>query len=1684
MSIRKNALNEKVGIIMVLLVLTAVLSPLQVIASEASQEITGTHYDQWHYVGTAQYDPTTGGIILTPASASCAGAAWFNSRVSLTDSFDFTFLVYLGDDDTGADGIAFVLQATGTDVVGGTGGDVGYIGIGPSVAVKIDTWGDSEDYIVLMINGTEVGDKTYIGNIEDSREHLMRISWDPYSETLHVQLDGISVTYNVNILKNPGILTAYFGWTGGTGLSYNLQYFKVVSMTGLFPDPLARNIFPPEDWKLNGDASIAGDKFILTKSQANSVGAVWFKQPLDLSEDFTMRFRVYISNNAGDGMAFVLQSYGLDAVGAWGFNQGYVPISPSVAVKIDADYAFDVHRGYYAVLMVNGIEITDPVPIAIKDNKEHNMEISWGSYSKTLSVYYDDKKIISERVNLVKILDSPTAYFGFTGATGGGDVHQYVKQVDLRFSEGTYVKKHSFVDPMDWQYWGTAEYKPEYDAIKIGKYTTSAEGSVWYKNPLDFRKPFNLTFLIGADFYEDRRSRLLAFVFTQDPGNTDPWSGFVVKFYPGNMGTTYVELDWKKQELYKSTIQGMYSGVMADVTFSWNPSTRSFRVTANGNPVADFKLPDTTVAYYLNRPVYFGFMKNRDWGAMLIKPIKLDFETFNTTAFSENWNLVGDAKYMMGNFVLTEDREYQRGAVWYTNPIDITKPFSVETSVYLGSNDRGGSGLAVVIQAQSNNVVGLDGGNVGYVPISPSVAVKIDTYDNSISSDYIVLMVNGREIPETIRPIDNVEDSQEHHLIVSYDGETMRVILDGDKLIDYPINLETVLGSTSAYVGATAGTSSIHNTQYIRFVEINAAPSNSTPQMQGASLYNNLTYDGSAFYDPDADLIILGKYSQEGSVWFSNPISLNGKLQFDLLVKPPYGNIAVILQRGGTNVDLDRVFKGEIYPSIVIGIRTDQNSGSKITIVQNGNKLYEKTLSIKNVWSAISLGIGWDNQTSTLTLSIDETTIPIKLSSDPVDIWTGDFYLGVGAKINGDVAAVKFLNVSYTPGNLEEAASEWIPLGNSEIRSSGEILLVPGISSKGAVWLRTPVNLSMDFVGKFLLRGKSSRADVISIVFQNTGPSLFSNEPNTVHIDFNYGSQEINLYNNKTKLFRGGLPSVNDGKMHTLTVGWNASLGELWLEIDGSRIFTQKVDMKNLLGETAYVGFYASNGCCANEKYVVPLSVKQMEPAVLLSKTPDAPQGSPSDSQTEVLATTSPTHTASAGSNLNPVTLAGALVGLILAGGIVARVRSRKGKPSASSRVAENPASKVARPSLPPEKPTSAKKPESMKYQKTFPGFPSELLDEYEPLEFLGEGGFARVFKARRRRDGKIVALKIPRIDEKTSKTFIKEVSTWLHLNHPNIVKLYDADILPIPHLEIEFVEGINLNGDVIRDLSKYPKPVDEKTALKIIEGIAKGLKHAHSKGIYHRDLKPQNVLITSNLTPKITDWGLAKVGDISTTTTRGLTPLYAAPEQFDEEVYGPTDHRTDIYQLGLIFYELLTGKLPYQGASPAAVMAKATNQDIKPLPPSHFNKALSKYDGIFEKLLTKRKEDRYQSVDEFLSALKSLRELKREKKELEKTSLAMRKSHSREEFERLRIESIHKTVKIAILAAKSNDKVELINALEDLKELSRRHRKELENAINQLEIMMRDGVPIKEGTINELRVLLHRIQKEVEKRR
>ena len=244
---------------------------------------------------------------------------------------------------------------------------------------------------------------------------------------------------------------------------------------------------------------------------------------------------------------------------------------------------------------------------------------------------------------------------------------------------------------------------------------------------------------------------------------------------------------------------------------------------------------------------------------------------------------------------------------------------------------------------------------------------------------------------------------------------------------------------------------------------------------------------------------------------------------------------------------------------------------------------------------------------------------------------------------------------------------------------------------------------------------------------------------------------------------------------------------------------------------------------------------------------------------------------------------------------------------------------------------------------------PLELTDIYPEWVYLGKGGFARVFKARRK-DGKCVAVKIPLFsDTRTGKTFIAEMQTWKKLDHPNIVKLYDFNIMPVPYLEEELCDSV---------LSGIKKPVRPEEAAWILFNICEGLKFAHAQKIIHRDLKPENILLKEGV-PKISDWGLSRIlTEMTSTTSMTFTLTYAAPEQI---THGLKDERTDIWQLGVIFYELLTGTLPFGGESMIGITKDIITQN--PKPPGEIIPAATVLDPVVMRCLEKEPKQRYPSV-------------------------------------------------------------------------------------------------------------------------
>ena len=260
--------------------------------------------------------------------------------------------------------------------------------------------------------------------------------------------------------------------------------------------------------------------------------------------------------------------------------------------------------------------------------------------------------------------------------------------------------------------------------------------------------------------------------------------------------------------------------------------------------------------------------------------------------------------------------------------------------------------------------------------------------------------------------------------------------------------------------------------------------------------------------------------------------------------------------------------------------------------------------------------------------------------------------------------------------------------------------------------------------------------------------------------------------------------------------------------------------------------------------------------------------------------------------------------------------------------------------------------------------FPKELLEKYSDPQLIGMGGVARVFKAINNRTGEEVALKIPvQFNETSGKSFMKEIKAWEDLSHENIVKIHEVNILPVPYVEMEYI------GSSLADL---PKPLPPGDAARIVRDIATGLSYAHSQGIIHRDIKPQNILITDGGIPRITDWGMSKViGTGMLPTITGFSLSYAAPEQIKPGRFGDTDQRTDIYQLGVVFYELLTAELPFGGDDISRVSVRILNDT--PSLPSDLNRAAMPFDRIVARCLEKDPVNRYQSIKELVDDIEQI---------------------------------------------------------------------------------------------------------------
>jgi serine/threonine protein kinase len=261
------------------------------------------------------------------------------------------------------------------------------------------------------------------------------------------------------------------------------------------------------------------------------------------------------------------------------------------------------------------------------------------------------------------------------------------------------------------------------------------------------------------------------------------------------------------------------------------------------------------------------------------------------------------------------------------------------------------------------------------------------------------------------------------------------------------------------------------------------------------------------------------------------------------------------------------------------------------------------------------------------------------------------------------------------------------------------------------------------------------------------------------------------------------------------------------------------------------------------------------------------------------------------------------------------------------------------------------------------------VKERYEILEILGEGGMAFVYKARDTQLERFVAIKTLKPNYVNQETFVdrfkREAKTAANLNHPNIVQIFDWGIEEEPYFVMEYIEGNTLTSIIAKNRS-----ISLSDVLFIGAQVSSGLHAAHQKGLVHRDIKPGNIMITPDGKVKVTDFGIVSLqneeSDITKTGSILGTASYISPEQAQGK---PVSIESDLYSLGTVLYELITGKAPFNGDSPISTATKHLTE--KPDKPSLYRRDLPKgVESAILRLLEKASYDRFKSAEDLRATL------------------------------------------------------------------------------------------------------------------
>ncbi|MFC1539751.1 SUMF1/EgtB/PvdO family nonheme iron enzyme [Candidatus Latescibacterota bacterium] len=278
--------------------------------------------------------------------------------------------------------------------------------------------------------------------------------------------------------------------------------------------------------------------------------------------------------------------------------------------------------------------------------------------------------------------------------------------------------------------------------------------------------------------------------------------------------------------------------------------------------------------------------------------------------------------------------------------------------------------------------------------------------------------------------------------------------------------------------------------------------------------------------------------------------------------------------------------------------------------------------------------------------------------------------------------------------------------------------------------------------------------------------------------------------------------------------------------------------------------------------------------------------------------------------------------------------------------------------------------PESSTKQSSFVDrFKQAVSGRYEIVRELGRGGMAIVFLAKDKRLEREVAIKLLpeefHHDESFRTRFIREARVSAKLSHPNIIQIHDVNELgDFTYFSMSYIEGVPLST-----VLKKGDTFDPRVIARLAIHVCFALQHAHENNVIHRDIKPENILINKKRMPIVVDFGIAKALSEAKLSQTGMligTPHYMSPEQIKT---GEVDGRSDLYSLGILLYEMVVGKTPFQGLDPTALMYHQVNE-IPPAPHDANDKILVEFSDLVMKTLAKNPDDRYQTAAELGKAL------------------------------------------------------------------------------------------------------------------